>query len=159
MTYRVQPVTVTPHPVAAARGRATCANLPATILALCDKAWAFVRSGGARSDGINVVIYWNDPATNLMKTPAGVPIEAGARVLAAFTPPPGADVVCTATPGGAAAMTTHVGPYDRLGDAHSAIHQWCKQNGRRPAGPNWEVYGHWDDDPAKLTTDVYYLLG
>ena len=158
MSYRVGVVTVTPHPVAAARGRATYANLPTTILALCDKAWAFVRANAIKSDGHNVVIYWNDPATNLLKTPAGVPIEAGARVLAPFDPPAGSEVVCTATPGGTAATTTHVGPYDRLGDAHSAIHQWCEHNNRRPAGPNWEVYGHWNDDPAKLTTDVFYLL-
>jgi hypothetical protein len=30
------------------------------------------------------------------------------------------------------------------------------------AGPNWEVYGHWQDewnsDPSKIRTDVFYLL-
>jgi hypothetical protein len=30
------------------------------------------------------------------------------------------------------------------------------------AGPNWEIYGHWLDewnnDPAKIRTDVFYLL-
>jgi len=26
------------------------------------------------------------------------------------------------------------------------------------AGPNWEIYGHWTDDPAQLRTDVFYLL-
>ena len=26
------------------------------------------------------------------------------------------------------------------------------------AGPNWEVYGHWHDDPSQLRTDVFYLL-
>jgi hypothetical protein len=25
-------------------------------------------------------------------------------------------------------------------------------------GVDWEIYGHWDDDPAKLRTDVFYLL-
>ena len=29
---------------------------------------------------------------------------------------------------------------------------------REPAGVNWEVYGDWDDDPAKRRTDVYFLL-
>jgi hypothetical protein len=23
---------------------------------------------------------------------------------------------------------------------------------------SWELYGHWEDDPAKLRTDVFYLL-
>ncbi len=26
------------------------------------------------------------------------------------------------------------------------------------AGPSWEVYGHWHEDPAQLKTDIYYLL-
>ena len=39
-----------------------------------------------------------------------------------------------------------------------ATEQWCSENGRRPAGVNWEVYGDWDDDPAKRRTDIYFLL-
>ena len=27
------------------------------------------------------------------------------------------------------------------------------------AGPAWEIYGDWTDDPAQLRTDVQYLLG
>jgi hypothetical protein len=27
-----------------------------------------------------------------------------------------------------------------------------------PSGTNWEVYGDWDDDPARRRTDVYFLL-
>jgi hypothetical protein len=30
--------------------------------------------------------------------------------------------------------------------------------GREIALPFWEVYGDWSDDPAKLRTDVLYLL-
>ena len=26
------------------------------------------------------------------------------------------------------------------------------------AGPCWEVYGDWHDDPAKRRTDMYHLL-
>ena len=55
-------------------------------------------------------------------------------------------------------MTTHVGDYGRLGEANAAILEWCRANGRKHAGPSWEVYGHWNDDPAKLRTEVYYLL-
>ena len=63
-----------------------------------------------------------------------------------------------APPAGTVATTAHFGPYNRLGEAHEAIHKWCKENGRTPVRPCWEVYGHWDDDPAKLRTDVFYLL-
>ena len=34
--------------------------------------------------------------------------------------------------------------------------------GRALAGPNWEIYGHWqedwNEDPAKIRTEVFYLL-
>jgi hypothetical protein len=55
-------------------------------------------------------------------------------------------------------MTTHYGDYGRLGEANSAIHAWCRANQRPLAGPSWEVYGHWQEEPALLRTDVYYLL-
>ena len=57
-----------------------------------------------------------------------------------------------------AAMTTHHGDYRGLGDANAAILAWCRAQGRVRAGPSWEVYGHWQVDPAQLRTDVYYLL-
>src|SRR5262249_28162531 len=70
----------------------------------------------------------------------------------------GDGVVCSSTPAGLVATTAHFGPYARLGEAHQAILRWCADHGYKLAGPSWEVYGHWDDDPAKLRTDIYYLL-
>lgn len=55
-------------------------------------------------------------------------------------------------------MTTHVGDYRALPEANAAIQAWCRAHGRQPAGPSWDVHGHWNDDPAKLRTDVYYFL-
>ena len=46
----------------------------------------------------------------------------------------------------------------RLGEANAAIIAWCRANDRLRAGPSWEIYGHWNDDPAMLSTEVYYLL-
>ena len=62
------------------------------------------------------------------------------------------------TPGGEAAVVRHVGPYDGLAQAHRAIHEWAKESGRALAGTSWEIYGDWNDDPAKLETLVMYLL-
>jgi effector-binding domain-containing protein len=67
-------------------------------------------------------------------------------------------VVCSATPAGTVARTAHFGPYNQLGPAHAAVRKWCKQNGRESVAPYWEIYGDWSDDPAKLRTDVLYLL-
>jgi len=67
-------------------------------------------------------------------------------------------VFCSRTPGGLVATTSHLGPYHLLGEAHMAIRNWCAEQGHVLAGPNWEIYGHWSDDPAQLQTDVFYLL-
>jgi effector-binding domain-containing protein len=56
------------------------------------------------------------------------------------------------------ATTIHLGPYGRLGQAHEAIRDWCSAHVLKIVGPFWEVYDHWNDDPAKLRTDVFYLL-
>jgi hypothetical protein len=45
-----------------------------------------------------------------------------------------------------------------LGGAHTAVRSWCAARRLRIAGPRWEVYGDWREDPAELETEVYYLL-
>jgi len=68
------------------------------------------------------------------------------------------EVVCTQTPAGEVAMTTHVGNYDKLAAAHNAIRRWCIASGRAFDGCSWEIYGDWTDDTSKLETQVVYLL-
>jgi effector-binding domain-containing protein len=67
-------------------------------------------------------------------------------------------VVASTLPAGQVAVTVHGGPYGGLASAHRAVLDWCAAQGRRPAGPRWEVYGPHRDDPAELRTEVYYLL-
>jgi effector-binding domain-containing protein len=55
-------------------------------------------------------------------------------------------------------MTTHYGPFAGLALAHQAVIDWCDAQGRQRTGTRWEVYGPHDDDPAKVWTEVYYLL-
>jgi hypothetical protein len=45
-----------------------------------------------------------------------------------------------------------------LGAAHEAVLHWCAGQGLAVAGPRWETYGHWHEDPARLETDVFWLL-
>ncbi len=68
------------------------------------------------------------------------------------------DVFSTETPAGKVATALHIGPYERLGDTHNAIHAWAAANRMTFAGKSWEVYGDWTDDAAKLETRVEYLL-
>ena len=77
-------------------------------------------------------------------------IDFGVQVARPFKPQ--GDVRCITTP------AVHVGPYDRLADAHDAIHAWCLANNRKIAQASWETYGDWTEDPAQPETTIRYLL-
>jgi effector-binding domain-containing protein len=72
------------------------------------------------------------------------------------------EVVRSATPAGSVALATHYGPYGGLGAAHQAVREWCEANNHGLAGPNWAIYGHWQNEwntnPSQIRTDVYYQL-
>jgi effector-binding domain-containing protein len=144
MSYRIELREVTPQLLAVVRDVATSQTLTAKILG--SPVWNYIRANGIRSGGHNVVVYF----------PTGTEefgVEIGADVLAAFEG--GDNVFCSATPAGMAATTRHVGPYSRLSEAHTALVAWCKEHRHQRTGVSWEVYGHWNDDPAKLETDIF----
>jgi len=93
--------------------------------------------------GLNIVFYPGSGVAGEFEIGCGVQLESGGNA---------------ATPAGLVATTVYFGPYDRMGPAHEAIHRWARESGHRLAGPSWEVYGHWSDDPAKLRTDIFYLV-
>ncbi len=128
------------------RFQATAGELPTKIPQACGEVWTFARAAGLPRPGRHLALYL-DGVMN---------IECGAEVTQPFTG--NGRVVCSSTPAGLAATTVHMGPYNRLGEAHDAVNKWCAANGHTLAGPSWEVYGHWEDDPAKLRTDVFWLL-
>jgi effector-binding domain-containing protein len=43
-------------------------------------------------------------------------------------------------PAGPAAITWHIGPYDKIGEAYEALSTWITENGGVPDGPGWEIY-------------------
>ena len=114
------------------------ANLPATIRKLFDQFYAGFQGNGGR----NIVLYTDPGIAGEFEIACGVQMEGGNA----------------STPAGTVATTVYIGPYDRMKHAHEAIHKWARESGQRLAGPSWEVYGHWSDDPAELQTDIFYLL-
>jgi hypothetical protein len=114
-----------------------------------DQVYAAGRAGAVVLDGQNIFIYRGASGDQLI-------IDFCVGVKAPFGPTGAVQPI--ETPSGMAAMTTHVGDYGGLGSAHAAVVEWCRAHQRALAGPSWEVYGHWCDDPAQVRTDVYYLL-
>jgi effector-binding domain-containing protein len=136
--------------LAVVRRRAKPPDVGRVIQECCGLVWNVMRTQKVAGAGRHVSVYFDDV----------INLEIGVEV-----PTPFADhgeVVGSALPSGPVARTTHFGPYQLLGDAHDAIHQWCKANGHKLAGPRWEIYGHWLDewnrDPSKIRTDICYLL-
>src|SRR2546423_7942876 len=124
-------------------------RVPTQFAQYLDRVYAASRNGDISVDGQNIFVYRGPDASD-------VEIEFGVGTTKRFSPI-GA-VTYSETPGGSVATTTHWGEYSQLGGAYAAVVSWCKEHGRVLAGPRWEVYGHWNDDPAQRRTDIYMLL-
>jgi len=115
----------------------------------CGLVWTALKGQQVKA-GRNIAIYWD----------GAIRLEAGVELLGPFADT--GEVVTSATPGGLVATLTHFGPYGKMGSAHAAILEWCKSGGYRPAGPSWEVYGHWEEswnkDPSLIRTDIFYQI-
>jgi effector-binding domain-containing protein len=146
MEYRVEVKQVAAQPIAVVRRRASQQELSRVVPDACGTVWAVLRSQQVSGAGRHVAVYY-DGQINL---------EVGAEVDPSFAGY--GEVVASHTPAGTVATTTHLGPYHLLVGAHEAVLKHCRDHGHALAGPSWEVYGHWTDDPARLQTDVYYLL-
>ena len=137
-------------PTAVVRRRATSQEIPRVVPDACGLVWAVLRAQQVRGAGRHVALYLDDQ----------INLEVGVELQAPF--PGHGEVVGSALPSGPVATAVHFGPYNRLHAAHRAIRDWCATHGHAPAGPNWEIYGHWEDgwnnDPSRIRTDVFYLL-
>ena len=146
--------TAKPRVLAAVRRQAT----PRTIAGLIrgSGVWDLMTARNIQSTGHNVVVYHDEPGRDLMHSPAGIPVDIGAEILERF----GSDdqLICTETPGGRFISAVHVGPLERLHEAYDAILAAVRSEGLKLAGPYWEFYGHWSDDPAAFETTVSYSL-
>jgi hypothetical protein len=153
LTSREYNIRVEQHvgrPLAVVRRRARPQDLASVVPDACGTVWGVVRAQQIPGAGRHVAVYLDDV----------INLEIGVELDAPFGGH--GEVFGSETPAGTVATTTHNGPYQLLHHAHEAIRQWCARNGHALAGPNWEIYGHWKDewntDPAKITTDVVYLL-
>jgi hypothetical protein len=151
MEYHVVTKTVSAQPLAAVRRRVRIADVGKAWKPALDIVWEFLRQHeGLRTDGHNCFLY-HHPAPG----EATMVVDFGVQVIRPFEDT--GEVICTETPAGEVAMTTHIGSYGKLAAAHEAINSWRALTGRA-SGCSWEIYGDWTDNEEKLETQVVYLL-
>jgi effector-binding domain-containing protein len=149
MPYQIQLANAERIPTAVIRSRVQPKDLSKFVPAACGEVWSFIRAAGFPRPGRHLALYLQ-----------GGLVEVGAEVSERFV---GNDrVQCSQLPSGQVVTTIHLGPYARLGEAHSEIRAWCARHGHRLSGVCWEIYGHWEEswnaDPSKIHTDVFHLL-
>jgi len=151
MPYEIAVETAQARLIAAVRVTARSAEISGVWKPALDQVWAFLEENRDLRPGHNFFLYHhperrNDPMN----------IDFGVQVSRRFEPQ--GNIQCIDTPAGEVAMTLHVGPYDRLGEAHAAVHEWCAAHNRNIAGASWEIYGDGNNGPALLETKIEYLL-
>ncbi|HVM99455.1 MAG TPA: GyrI-like domain-containing protein [Caulobacteraceae bacterium] len=153
MPVELTQVTVVATPIAAVGGWAPRNGLGQAIVSRLDKVYAVLRARQVTGLGHNVVVY---------KAAAGAPadvrllIEVGVQTPEPISPE--GEVIASATPAGRAATVAHVGPYDGIPATGDAAIAQMDAMGLKRASVSWEVYGDWEEDPARLRTDLYWLL-
>ena len=149
MGYQIHLTDSKPITTAVIRSRVPAQELSQFVPAACGEVWSFIRSAGLRRPGRHLALYLNDGF-----------VEVGAEVSEPFTG--NERIHCSQLPGGRVATTTHFGPYGHLGEAHTAVREWCAGHGHQPSGISWEIYGHWEEswnrNPSKIRTDIFHLL-
>jgi effector-binding domain-containing protein len=134
------------RPTAVVTATTTWRAFPTLWPELLGEVWACLRANGIQRGCPNVMLYLDDVPHVEVGVELREPCQLTGRVVASNLP------------AGRVATTVHRGPWSDLGSAHQAISDWCVAQGRRPAGPRWEVYGPHRDDAAELWTQVSWLL-
>jgi effector-binding domain-containing protein len=146
--------TAKPRLLAAVRRQATPQTLAGLIRG--SGVWDLMKARNIKSTGHNVVVYHDEPGRDLIHSAGGIPVDIGAEILEPFQSDD--QLTCTETPSGRFISAVHVGPIDRLHEAYDTIHAAVQSDGYKLAGPYWEFYGHWAENPGEFETTVYYSL-
>ncbi len=148
-TAAISRVETAPRPLAVVRVTAVLSQWLSQCLAELDKVYAAVKAGYVPQNGQNVMVY-------RMRQNGLADIECGIETGADFAGAP--EIHASRTPPGAALTAAHVGPYNGLHASYRSLTAWARENGYRLKPVCWEAYGDWDPDPAKLRTEIFYLL-
>ena len=87
--------------------------------------------------------------------------EGGTLLVGVLDRQPGGadpDVKAAHIPGGRVITATHWGDYAQMRTTYDVLHAEVKAKGLKRIWKSLEIYGDWNDDPAKVRTDLYLYL-
>ncbi|MGH2960900.1 MAG: GyrI-like domain-containing protein [Solirubrobacterales bacterium] len=151
----MEPVKTTklkPQPTATIRVTTHPSRVGETFHEVLPEVLSYLERVGARPAGppfARFFDYTDDEADFEAGFPVTEPVPGEGRIAAGELP------------GGPAAVTTHVGPYEGLQDTHAAIGEWVLAHGHDPSGPVWEIYvtdPREEPDSSKRRTEVVWPL-
>ncbi len=152
MSEKIEIVELRPQRVATIRRTVPRSELGAFFAEVIPKVRAAIAAQGGKPAGPPYGRYYNgDPAA--FDTEAGIPFTGSVRAAN--------EVRVGELPGGPAAKTVHIGPYDTLPQEYPRVEGWLAEKGKRAAVGPWESYV--DDmattKPAALRTELYWPIG
>ena len=149
----VEPIelkTITPRNVVTIRETIPMDAIAQTLGRIYGKVAAYLERIGVQPDGPPFSRYFS-------MTDDGVDLDAGFPVAAPISGE--GQIAASELPGGEAAVTWHIGPYDTLPQTYNAIMDWMRENDREAGGACWEIY--WtdptpDSNPAEWRTEIIW---
>jgi effector-binding domain-containing protein len=143
---------VKPQPMVSIRTQCHAAEIGASLQEILPEIWSYLQRLGVQPSGPPFTRYHGldgNQADIESGMPVAEPVEGEGRIT------PGE------LPGGTVLTTVHFGPYEKLPEAHDALHIWLRDQNKEPAGPQWEFY--WTDpgqepDPYKRKTELVWPI-
>jgi len=137
------------QPVASIRVKVKPADISAQLAIMLPEVWARIRAAGAKEAGPPFSRYHSVSDTE-------IDLEAGIPVRKPFEEK--GRVKNSELPGGKAVTCLHIGPYEKLADAHAGLSAHVIEKKLKARGGVWEVY--WTDpgmvpDQSKWRTQLF----
>jgi len=130
MAYEIEVRELQPQTVVAVRVSVPVEAIPTIMGEVFGEVYAYVGRAGLTPAGMPYARYHSFGAEEMdmeVGSPVAGPAEGEGRI------------VSGELPGGTAAVTWHIGPYDTIVAAYDAITAWMQQHGREPAGAPGEA--------------------
>lgn len=146
----IEIVDLAPRRFGAVRRRATLDA--STDMATAAPVWPRILSKNVPF-GLPLLVFHDAAGPELFEEP-GVEIDLGFELYADLDDP---IVTMSTSPGGRAVRLDHHGPHMDISRSHLAIRDYFAAHGLSPSGSVVEIH-HWNDEPARRVTEIYYLL-